>query len=191
MRTLLLSLALVILAGCSVSAGESSEHLTEKAMASISAASDEAELNSALRLLEEAIELDSGYLPARKQKTQVLVRLGQLVPAVEEAKQVAVLSGSPQDHFFLCMVQEASNPHSEEHQACYLESSRRYESSFASPATDINYVLALKLADSDQFEKAANQFLDSLTVDASRELFEPLLFESTRDGIIDDLFFSF
>ncbi|MFC4260105.1 hypothetical protein ACFOZ5_13860 [Marinobacter lacisalsi] len=155
-----------------------------------SPASGEAELRQSLGLLDEAIELDGEYLPARKQKVRVLVRLGKLGEAADEASSVAELSGSPQDYFFQCMAREASNPDYKQRQECYMEAGRRYESRLDEPATNVNYVLALKLADSDRFETAADRFLDSLAADASRELFEPLLRQSDRDQIINDVFYS-
>lgn len=190
MKPVLAIIIVLLLTGCSASSGESSERLTEEAVTLSAPSSDDAEFRRSLGLLDEAIEQEDEYLPARKQRIRVLVRLGALDAAAEEAKAVAELSGSPQDYFFQCMAREASEPEYKERQECYIEASRRYESSFDEPATDINYVLALKLADSDQFESAAEQFLDSLTAEASRDLFEPLLRQSDRDQIISDLFYS-
>ena len=190
MKPALLFIIVLLLTGCSTSFDESSKRLTEEAATLTSPASDDAELRRSLGLLDEAIELDDAYLPARKHRIGVLVRLGELDAAADEAKAVAQLSGSPQDYLFQCMAREVSEPEYKERQECYIEASRRYESAFDEPATDINYVLALKLADSDRFESAAEQFLDSLPAEASRDLFEPLLHQSDRDQIISDLFYS-
>lgn len=189
MRPSLFFLILLLMTGCSTSSDESPKRLTEEAVKLTSPASGEAELRRSLGLLNEAIDLNDEYLPARKQRVRVLVRLGELTEAASEADAVAELSGSPQDYFFQCMAREASNPEYSDHQECYIEASRRYESSVEEPATDINYVLALKLANSGRFERTADQFLDSLTADASREIFKPLLLESDRDQIISDLFY--
>lgn len=190
MRKLLILLIVSVLAGCSTSSDESAERLTEEAATLTSPASDNAELRHSLSLLNEAIDLDGEYVPAKKQRVRVLVRLGKLDEAAEEARSVADLTGSPQDYFFQCMAREASEREYGGRDDCYREAARRYESQLDEPATDVNYVLTLKLAGSNRFEKAADEFLGSLPADASRELFEPLLRQSDREQIISDIFFS-
>lgn len=190
MKQLLILMIVSVLVGCSTSSGESAKRLTEKAVTLTTPASGKAELHQSLSLLDEAIALDDEYLPAKQQRVRVLVRLGRLDEAAEEANSVAELTGRPQDYFFQCMAREASKPEYREHKECYREAGRRYESQLDEPATDVNYILTLKLAGSDQFEKAAENFLDSLSAQASQELFEPLLRQSARDEIISDIFFS-
>lgn len=190
MRMPLLVLVLLTLVGCTSSPNQSPQQLTKEALALSSPASSEDELHQALLLLDSAIELETDYLPARKQRINILVRLGEMDATVEEARTVSGLSGSPQDYFFYCMAREASKPDWNGRDECYLEAGRRYESAFDEPANDVNYVLALKLAESANFSAVAVQFLEGLTSDASRELFEPLLLESDRQQIINDLFYS-
>lgn len=190
MKQLLMLMVVAVLVGCSTSSNESAELLTQEAVALTTPASGDAELRQSLGLLDEAIALDNAYLPAKQQRVRVLVRLGWLDEAAEEASAVAELTGRPQDYFFQCLAREASEPGNKERGECYREAGRRYEMQLDEPATDVNYVLALKLAGSDQFESAADDFLGSLSVQASRELFEPLLRESDREQIISDIFFS-
>lgn len=190
MKKLLVLMIVFVLAGCSASSNESAERLTEEAVTLTSPAADNAELRHSLDLLEKAIDLNESYVPAKKQRVRVLIRLSKFNETAEEARSIADLTGSPQDYFFYCMAKEVSDREYAGRDDCYLEAGRRYESLLDEPATDVNYVLTLKLAGSDRFDLAVDQFLGNLSADASRELFEPLLRQSGREQIISDIFLS-
>lgn len=190
MRTilLLLCIGLTVLVGCSSRTEQSPQELNDQAVQILKQSRNPDELEKALALLDKAVSIDKRYLTAHHNRVRVLTDLGRLEDVVKVAEQIVTVADTPQNNLFLCMAKEASDPQYPGYKDCYAEVAARYKSEKPEPLADINYLFALKLAESENYASSAKQFLDSLEPQASRELYEPLLLEDSRNDTINDLF---
>lgn len=184
MRPIILLVAFTILAACAQSStGDSAEELTSEAQ-SILRDKGRSEYNTeAMKLLDRAIEFDPDYLPARQERLNQYLAEQEIRAAVEESGEIVRIKDIPETRLFHCMLREFKNPDFEDRKDCYSSVAESIATR-NKPHTDLNYVLALKLADSPAFKRQAKRHLDNLEHREVKALAEKLLFEKSRKQLI-------
>jgi hypothetical protein len=86
------------------------------------------------------------------------------------------------------MAKEAANDDASSQKACYSDVVDSVEQSLETPATNANYVMALKLLESPKFDDAVERYIAVQESEAAQEMARFQFIERDRDAVISDLF---
>lgn len=157
-------IAVVVMLAILVACTEGSEspttadELHERAQSSLGRSATAQDHQSALELLDEALRIDPDHVPSLRSQVRLLVRAGRDRKALERARRLAEVSGQTSDQLYRCMLIERVERENQAPLSCYRDVVERYEA----PETpqierDLNYLVALKLADSPRLSDQIEQ----------------------------------
>ena len=177
-----------LMLGCSSSEAESPEELVEKARATGTRAAGDADFSEALKLTERALEEDETFVPAHNVRINILLEMGRLDDVAAQAQRLYEVEPTPDNHLYWCMAKEAANDDASSQKACYSDVVDSVEQSLETPATNANYVMALKLLESPKFDDAVERYIAVQESEAAQEMARFQFIERDRDAVISDLF---
>lgn len=151
------------------------------------AGEDPVQLRAAVARFEQAIAKEPALVAAHANRVNALIQLGDLKAALEGAKRLAQLSHAAQHQLLVCAIQEVGELTIGKPRNCYEDAALAIQQTSPAGDLDVNYVVALKLAESPHFSQAAQRFIRSLESYAEREIYISLLFEDTRETILHSL----
>ncbi|PAU76416.1 hypothetical protein CK501_15890 [Halovibrio salipaludis] len=181
-------LVVPLMLGCSSSAAESPEELVEKARATGARASGNADFTEALKLTEQALEEDEAFVPAHNARINILLEMGRLDDVAAQAQRLYEVQPTPDNHLYWCMAKEAASDDDSGQKACYSDVVDSVEQSSETPATNANYVMALKLLESPKFDEVVERYIVEQESDAAREMARFQFIERDRETVINNLF---
>ena len=185
MRLTMIALALIILTSCAQADNETATELTNEAQSILRETGRRVYNAEAGNLLDQALEKDPDYLPARQERLNLLLLNQEPDAAVEEAEEIARISDIPESRLFYCMLREHQDMNGPGRDACYVDVADRIATNNSKPYTDLNFVLALKLADSPDFRATAKKHIAQVDHEEVRALVASLLFEKDREALIE------
>ncbi|MDN3517519.1 hypothetical protein QWY84_07860 [Aquisalimonas lutea] len=157
-------IAVVVMLAILVACTEGSEspttadELHERAQSALGRSGTAQDHQRALELLDEALRIDSNHVPSLRSQVRLLVRAGRDREALGRARRLAEVSGQASDQLYRCMLIERVERENPVPLSCYHDVVERYET----PETpqierDLNYLVALKLADSPRLSDQLEQ----------------------------------
>ncbi|MFO7788756.1 MAG: hypothetical protein R6W87_13500 [Halospina sp.] len=177
-------LIIVLLSGCSTDEEESAASLTEEAQQILVDSSEERGLDKALELTQRATEADPSYVPAYTARINILKRMGKAEGIVKATERLAELQTNHENRLYLCMAQEATGESDGKNSECYRQVVEEIESESKTSAGKETYLLALRLAEDDDFEEELDAYLKSLDSDVAQDMAQFKFIESTRSDLL-------
>ncbi len=184
MRVVLIALAFVFLTSCAQADYKNAQELTEEAQEILRETGRSEYSAAAMQLLNRAVDENPEYLPARQERLNLFLLQRKVGAAVEEAGEIAQIRDIPETRLSYCMLREFEDPDFSGRDSCYSDVAESVQATTSEPYADLNYVLALRLAGSPDFQEAAEKHVDRLQHEEVRALVEDLLFEKTREELI-------
>ncbi|MEX0871078.1 MAG: tetratricopeptide repeat protein [Aquisalimonadaceae bacterium] len=143
---------------------------------------DRKHLEQALELTTLAIEKDPDYSHALNMRAQLLLELGRPNEAVADMERLVAIKDYPEGRMRLCLVKDAAPGHEKDTNACYHAVAVAYKEAEGEMAyRNINYLIALKMANAPTFQAEADRFIAEIdensanwnpSYDFNRELLE-------------------
>lgn len=189
MKWALLFLGLLAgVSGCNSHAAMTPDQLNREALEILQAAPSEEDIARALTLTEKAIEIDPAHQASRNTRVNIFMIMKRMDLVAEEAEQLLVANNIAENHLYLCMAREVAEPGYVNQIRCYEQVAQRMEAEGKVPESDGSYLMALKLANSPQFEASLWEYLESQESEFAREMAEFLFLESSRDDVLREFF---
>lgn len=191
-RTVWMGMIVFLLLACSSQSDQTSDsamQLNEAAAQLMREAwGNEKELEKALVKLELALSKDPDMAVAHSNKINVLLQLGRHQDAIKAMDHLIDKTGQQQFGLMRCMVKEATMTGTTKNTTCYEAVVDYFKTSQGKSALNSpDYLLALKMADSDEFSEALPHFMDTLDNDMDREGFRQMLLKSSRKDILNSM----